>query len=331
MFNFLKGRWTLWIIAMVFAGLAAGGSLLVLGGATETRTYWVLNEDVPAGVEITSDMLFEKEASVEGAPGQAMTAEEFTSSTWYSKIPLARGTVLQDSVLTDNRDFNDDLPAGYVVTSILVDPEDAAGGRISKGNFVDIAAVSGNDLGTSIAKVVLQRVLVLDVTVSPNDIADVANSQGQDLSEVGSAALYAGTPSMYILAVSPIDFAKLALIKDSNLYLALSADQTSPIDATVKGSDLFLPGEVFPSYGSADSGSPADDTIQEETGDTVVSDEEVKLTAEAFYQQYIGDEGLTLEILIGSLVALDSDGNVVDSVDLGNGTIDLETGIWNSN
>ena len=40
---------------------------------------------------------------------------------------------------------------------------------------------------------------------------------------------------------------------------------------------------------------------------------------------------MTLEILIGSLVALDSDGNVVDSVDLGNGTIDLETGIWNSN
>lgn len=325
MFNFLKGRWTLWIIAMVFAGLAAGGSLLVLGGATETRTYWVLSDDVPAGVEITSDMLFEKEASVEGAPGQAMTAEEFTSSTWYSKIPLARGTVLQKSVLTDNRDFNDDLPAGYVVASILVDPENAAGGRISKGNFIDIAAVSGNDLGSSIAKVVLQRVLVLDVTVSPNDIADVANSQGQDLGEVGSAALYAGKPSMYILAVSPLDFAKLALIKNSSLYLALSADQTSPIDATVKGADLFLPGAVDPSYGSV-VGDSEPTVSDEEPANNVAED--TKALVESFYGEYSNDESVILEVLSGALVAVDSDGNVVDSIGLGEGSIDLATGVW---
>ena len=312
MFNFLKGRWTLWIIAMVFAGLAAGGSLLVLGGATETRTYWVISEDIPAGVEITSDMLFEKEASAEGAPGQAMTADEFASATWYSKIPLARGTVLQESVVTDNRDFNDDLPEGYVVASILVEPQNAAGGRISKGSFIDIAAVSGTDLGTSIAKVVLQRVLVLDVTVSPDDIADVANSQGQELSEVGSAALYAGKPSMYILAVSSLDFAKLALIKDSSLYLALSADQTTPIDATVKGSDLFLPGSVSPS---------ASQKPVQESGST-------KTVVESFYNKYLEDESIQLEVVEGVLVALDSDGNVVDSVSLDGGQINLATGIW---
>lgn len=325
MFNFLKGRWTLWIIAMVFAGLAAGGSLLVLGGATETRTYWVLNEDVPAGVEITSDMLFEKESSLEGAPGQAMTAEEFANTTWYSKIPLTRGTVLQESVLTDNRDFNDDLPAGYVVVSILVDPENAAGGRIAKGNFIDIAAVSGNDLGSSVAKVVLQRVLVLDVTVSPDDIADVANSQGQDLSEVGSAALYAGKPSMYILAVSPLDFAKLALIKNSSLYLALSADQASPIDATVRGADLFLPGEVDPSYGETSDSTQTTDT--EDSSNSQASGD-TKVAVESFYEEYFNDESVILEVISGALVAVDSDGNVVDSVSLENGNIDLETGVW---
>jgi Flp pilus assembly protein CpaB len=324
MFNFLKGRWTLWIIAMVFAGLAAGGSLLVLGGATETRTYWVLNEDVPAGVEITSEMLFKKESSVEGAPGQALTAEEFSSATWYSKIPLSRGTVLQGSVLTDNRDFNDDLPAGYVVTSILVEPQDAAGGRISKGSFIDIAAVSGNDLGSAVAKVVLQRVLVLDVTVSPDDIADVANSSGRDLSELGSAALYAGKPSMYILAVSPLDFAKLALIKDSNLYLALSADQSSPVDTTVRGSDLFLPGAVEPSFGDApvSNNNGSDNTGNSET------EVDTKGIVESFYNLYIEDNTFELETVAGSLVVVDSDGNVVDSVSLGGGSIDLVTGVW---
>jgi Flp pilus assembly protein CpaB len=314
MFSFLKGRWTLWVIAMVFAGLAAGGSLLILGSATATKSYWVLEEDVAAGVEITSDMLFEKEGPVDAVPGQSLTAEEFTSSVWYSKIPLARGTVLQSSVLTDNVDFRDGLPAGFVVTSILVEPQNAVGGRISKGDFIDIAAVSGQDVGSSLAKVVLQKVLVVDVMVSPNDIAETANSRGQELSEVGSEALYAGKPSMYIVAVSPTDFAKLALIRNASLYLALSADQSEPVDTSVRGGDLFLPGSVDPSFSTP--------------GEIAEGVSNTKEQVESFYKEYKAIAGVELSVLNGELLAVDPNGNILKSVSLGNGSINLDTGVW---
>lgn len=317
MFSFLKGRWTLWVIAMVFAGLAAGGSLLILGSATATKSYWVLEEDVAAGVEITSDMLFEKEGPVDAVPGQALTAEDFTSAVWYSKIPLARGTVLQSSVLTDNVDFRDGLPAGFVVTSILVEPQNAVGGRISRGDFIDIAAVSGQDVGSSLAKVILQKVLVVDVMVSPNDIAETANSRGQDLSEVGSEALYAGKPSMYIIAVSPIDFAKLALIRNASLYLALSADQSEPVDTSIRGGDLFLPGSVDPSFVSPNaSGDPSNGVSN------------VKEQVESFYSEYNAIAGVEFSVLDGELLAVDPNGNILRSISLGNGTINLDTGVW---
>jgi Flp pilus assembly protein CpaB len=318
MFSFLKGRWTLWVIAMVFAGLAAGGSLLILGSATATKSYWVLEEDVAAGVEITSDMLFEKEGPVDAVPGQALTADEFTSSVWYSKIPLARGTVLQSSVLTDNVDFRDGLPAGFVVTSILVEPQNAVGGRISKGDFIDIAAVSGQDVGSSLAKVVLQKVLVVDVMVSPNDIAETANSRGQDLSEVGSEALYAGKPSMYILAVSPTDFSKLALIRNASLYLALSADQSQPVDTSIRGGDLFLPGSVDPSFTAPGASDNA----------TADSASNTKEQVESFYNEYKAVTGVELSVLNGELLAVDPNGNILRSISLGNGTINLDTGVW---
>lgn len=313
MFSFLKGRWTLWVIAMIFAALAAAGSLLILGSATATKSYWVLQDDVAAGVEITTDMLFEKEGPVDAVPGQAMTAEEFTSTVWYSKIPLSRGTVLQSSVVTDNVDFRADLPEGFVVTSIIVEPENAVGGRISKGNFVDIAAVSGQDVGSSLSKVILQRVLIVDVMVSPDDIAETANERGEDLSEVGSQALYAGKPSMYILAVSPVDFAKLALIRNASLYLALSADQSSPIDTTVRGSDLFLPGETAPSFSE-----PTDPDANTNT----------KTIVESFYDDYRDQEGIELVVLDGELVAVDAEDNILNSVSLNGGNFDLGSGVW---
>jgi Flp pilus assembly protein CpaB len=303
---------------MVFAGLAAGGSLLILGSATATKSYWVLEEDVAAGVEITSDMLFEKEGPVDAVPGQALTADEFTSSVWYSKIPLARGTVLQSSVLTDNVDFRDGLPAGFVVTSILVEPQNAVGGRISKGDFIDIAAVSGQDVGSSLAKVVLQKVLVVDVMVSPNDIAETANSRGQDLSEVGSEALYAGKPSMYILAVSPTDFSKLALIRNASLYLALSADQSQPVDTSIRGGDLFLPGSVDPSFTAPGASDNA----------TADSASNTKEQVESFYNEYKAVTGVELSVLNGELLAVDPNGNILRSISLGNGTINLDTGVW---
>jgi Flp pilus assembly protein CpaB len=318
MFSFLKGRWTLWIIAMIFAGLAAGGSLLVLGNSTETKSYWVLEEDVAAGVQITQDMLFEKVSPVSAAPGQAITAEELANTTWYSKIPLVRGTVMQPSVLTDKVDFIDQAPEGFVIVSILVEPQNAAAGKIIRGDYIDIAAISGNDVSTSLAKVILERVLVLDVTVSPSDIAESANSRGEEVNSLDSSALYAGTPSMYLLAVSSTDFAKLAIIRDANLYLALSAKQTASVDTSIRGGDLFLPGAIEPSSGGS---NPATDTVG-------LSAAETKQAVEAFYLEYQTQFGATFSISEGNLIALDANGLILGQISLNNGVFNIDNGEW---
>lgn len=319
MFSFLKGRWTLWIIAMIFAGLAAGGSLLVLGNSTATKSYWVLEEDIAAGVQITQEMLFEKVAPVSAAPGQSITAEDLANNTWYSKIPLARGTVMQPSVLTDKIDFIDQVPAGFVITSILVEPENAAAGQITKGDYIDIAATSGNDVNTSIAKVILQRVLVLDVTVSPNDIAETANSRGEEITELDSSAIYAGKPSMYLLAVSSADFAKLAIIRDANLYLALSAKQSALGDTSVRGGDLFLPGVVVPSSGGA---------VSESNSTTGLDADSTKQAVEAFYQKYDSQAGISFALLNEELTVEDENGLILDRIGLNGGVFNIETGVW---
>jgi hypothetical protein len=278
-----------------------------------------LEEDIASGVEITQDMLFEKVSPISAAPGQTISAEELANQVWYSKIPLARGTVMQSSVLTDKVDFIDQVPAGFVITSILVEPQNAAAGKIIKGDYIDIAATSGNDISTSLSKVILQRVLVLDVTVSPNDIAETANSRGEDINQLDSGAVYAGKPSMYLLAVSSSDFARLALIRDANLYLGLSAKKSTNSDTSIRGGDLFLPGNVVPSTGG---------DILDSDGEVVTDTGDIKQIVEAFFLEYSVQDGVEVLVINDEALAIDASETVIARISLGGGSLDTSTGQW---
>lgn len=316
----LKGRWTLWIMALFFSLLAGFGALTILGDAADTTSYYVVGEDVPAGVQITSEMLVPVEVNVDGAPPLPLTKADFEYQPLYSKTPLEAGTVLQRSMVTNKQTLTSDLPEGFVLTSILVSPEDAVGGRVTKGDFVDIAAVSGTDITQASSKIIMQRVRVVDVSVAPEQIAEAANQAGGGgLDEsAASKALYSGEPSLYVLAVSYQDFAKLALIKDANIYLALSAAQeTDALDVYENGANLFAPGEV----------APSDEPTTESTTDEELTNDQIKVEIERWYNQFLLNEDAELRESDGSLEAV-VDGEVVDTIDLRSGTFDLIEGIW---
>lgn len=323
----LKGRWTLWAMALFFSLLAGFGALTILSSLADRVTYYVVNQDVPAGVEITTDLLAAVEAPADGIAPGTLTLEEITSKTWYSKVPLAYGTVIQSSTVTDNKTLTSDLPPGYVLATILVDPENAVGGRIKRGDYVDIAAVSGDDLASATAKIVMQRVLVVDVAVSPASIADAAASNATGEEEIPLAdenALYSGTPSMYTLAVSPQDFAKLALIREANIFLALSAAQTpESLDVQENGASLFLPGGVSPSspLNWANSAKPS---ASPSPTDSAAAN---KAAIEGWYKNNVA-KGYTIAIDGQFMNAVDAAGLTMDTIDLKGGTFDQATGVW---
>lgn len=316
----LKGRWTLWIMALFFSLLAGFGALTILGDAADKTSYYVVAEDVPAGVQITSDMLLPVEVNVEGAPPRPLTRADFEYQPLYSKVPLLAGTVLQKSMVTDQQTLTSDLPEGFVLASILVSPENAVGGRITRGDLIDIAAVSDSDVTQATSKIIMQKVQVIDVTVAPEQIAEAANRSGSDLLDdsAGSKALYSGEPSLYLLAVSYQDFAKLALIKDSNIYLALSASgSVDALDVYENGATLFIPGSVTPS-----NELPADNVDPEN-----MTTDQVKSEIERWYNQFLLNADVEMREAAGNLEAL-IDGEVIDSISLRGGEFDLITGLW---
>lgn len=323
MFNLggiLKGRWTLWIFALFFALLAGLGSLFILGSAADRVSYYVVNTDIAAGVQITPEILDERTSPADGVPPNPLTLADVQSNDLFSVVPLQAGTVLQASMVSTDMSYKTaTLPAGYVLSTVLVAPEDAVGGRISRGDYIDIASVTGGTTD-SVAKIVMQHVLVVDVAVSPQSIASAAN-QGTDPAqeqEPTTGALYSGIPSLYTLAVSPTDFAKLALIRKGSIYLALSAAKTpSELDVSVSANQLYAGGPVGPSSMGAGSS----------TG-TVAPGAATKNSVEMFIDEYQAKVGHTLVVNGDVLEARNASGAVVDTIALAGGTVDLTTGLW---
>lgn len=246
----LKGRWTLWIIALFFSFVAGFGALSILGSAADRVPYYVATADMAAGTQITTDIVTEKTAPADAVPPTALTLADIQNNTLFAKVALKAGSVIQLSVISKEGGPTADLPDGYVLTSMLIPPANAVAGRVTRGDYVDVAAVID---GT--ARIVMQHVLVVDVTVNPASIAQAATTTttnpatGETTTGSGnSSALYAGVASLYTFAVSPEDFAKIAVLGEAKVYLALSATKTpASLDVAVYQDTLGL-GGVKPSY-----------------------------------------------------------------------------------
>jgi Flp pilus assembly protein CpaB len=301
--------------------------------------YFVVNKDVAARTLITRDIVTEIDAPADTVPTAALSGAAIDSGKLFSLVAMKSGSVVDSSVVGNLQPLTAGLPKGFVLASISVAPENAVGGRIKSGMYIDVAAVSGGDASAT-AKIVMQHVLVVDVTVKPQDVSSnsaasttTSTSGTSTTGTTGSESpnLYNGIPQLYTLAVSAQDFAKLALIRNSNLYLAISASQTpDSLDVSVSGSQVFLPGSVEPSSPISGASSTTSTTGTSTTGTTTTgAADTTKSTIEAFYQKYKGNKDYNLTVQNGSLDAVTkATGEVKEFVDLKGGTFNLLTGLY---
>lgn len=247
-----RGKWLVWTAALGASLVAVYGLFTVLAGATQTTPVIVFAKPVAANTLVTGDLLKQIDVPADAAPVNAVSTDQLAAGM-FTRVAVDVNDPATAGVLAAERDLPAAVPPGFVVTSIEVKPADAVAGQIKAGDLVDVAAVNG-ELGQVISKVVLHAVTVLDVTASPTAISDrstiTADGQSQPVdSGPNSYAAKSGFPLLYTLAVSPEDFAKLAVLRNSSLYLALTSpeDAAAAVNASADLNDLFGVGGVDPS------------------------------------------------------------------------------------
>lgn len=240
----LSGGKTIWIIALGIALVAMFGALSILGNAAATQTYYVLGEDVPARTQITPVMLVEREAKVNSAPPTAYSQADVATGEVFTKYALAAGDVVTSSNAGPLTRITEDVPDNFVAASFNAEPDIAVAGKVRTGDFIDIIATGDNGTRGLITKVMLQHVLVLDVTVAPASIPQeaVEGQAGQDAGTPGpeSAAVRSGIPTVYTVALSPQDATKLAAIRTLDLFVVLSGNLPDTVStASTNQKNLF--------------------------------------------------------------------------------------------
>ena len=255
--SLLGGGKAVWALAIALALVAVFGTLTILGNAAATQTYYVLSRDIAARTLITYDMLEPREAKIDQAPPTAYDTTTVQIEPVFSKVALRAGDVVSTSVAGPLERITASVPDNFVAASFAAEPELVVAGKVRTGDHVDIIATDESG-STPRSKVVLQHVLVLDVTISPNQISVQANSgqEGQQVTTPGpeSEAARSGIPSVYTIAVSQKDATKLALLRSFDLFVVLSGnvpDEVSMAETDVTDAFSSAPGDS--SAGTFDS------------------------------------------------------------------------------
>lgn len=268
----LGGSKTIWAVALLAAVLAVGGALTILGSAAATSTYYVLGRDVPARTQITADMLIEKVTKVDGAPPLAYDVTDVQTNEVFSKYALKAGDVISPSNAGPLERITNKVPGNFVAASVSIEPENAVAGKIRAGDFIDLIAVNPEDINGSSSKFVLHHALVLDVTVSPQSIAQSATDgqEGANVDNPGpeSEQVRSGIPAVYTLALSPSDAAKLALVRQFDLMAVLSgSNPAKKMNVSALMSSLFADEPVGDSAAGT-SGEITDDPTDAPTAES---------------------------------------------------------------
>jgi hypothetical protein len=261
-------------LAGAAAVIAAVFVFFVLQSVTATTTYYVLNKDIPARTQITSDLLTPVTTSEGGQPRTALTPGSLAASGQiYSKYALSAGDVVTPTNAGSLTALTKGLPSNYVVASFKADPSIAAGGQVARGDYIDVIAVSDTD-----SHVFLQRVLVVNATTDLDAGGATADSSGTTTSGDGTtttdgsgstgsngdaSASTSVVPTLFTVGISQEDAAKLAVVsKNFSLYVVLSSADSSKNGA--KSADVGAAvGDIF-SGAVGDSGQGTDNTFGDE-------------------------------------------------------------------
>lgn len=230
-----EGRKVWFAFAAVTALLVAVGLFVILSQVTSTTTYYVLNQDTPARTQITENMLTEVVTSTGGQPPNALGLADVLATPTYALYELNAGDILTSSNTGPLTPINEGIPENFVVATFTAPASYAAGGKIARGDYIDLIAVDNES-----ATYFLQHVLVLDATIDLDSVAasNRTNSDGSVTPAADSPSVRAGIPTLYTVGLSQEDAAKLALAMQGTIYVVLSADQSS--DGVVTDVDITV-------------------------------------------------------------------------------------------
>ena len=235
--NRLEGR-KLWFFFTAVAGLLTGVIFFVIASqVTATTKYYVLNSDIPARTQITEAVVQEVVTSTGGQPPTSLSESDIISGQLYSKYALDFGDILTPSNVDFIEPIDTGLPDGFVTGTFSVPASMAAGGKIARGNYIDlITVVTDSQTGELSAGYTLQHALVVDATIDLDSAAGAEATASVDESgdtiapAAETSSIRNGIPTMYTLGLNQRDAAKLALsITNSQIYVVLSAEQESGV------------------------------------------------------------------------------------------------------
>lgn len=284
--SFFSGR-KMWLwIATALGIISTTLLVLLLQGLTSTTTYYVINQSVPARTLVTESMLTGVITSNGGQPPTAIDLSTVNAGETYTSIELNPGDVLTASNTGDLIPLAQGIPDDYVIASFAADPNLSAGGNIQRGDYVDVTALLEGDDGIS-ARLILQRVLVLDATVdlgsAPAESEETSTEGTGDATDLNNvtAQYRNGVPSLYTVGVTQADAAKLAFASQTTIYLTLSSVnsvedgvEATPADLTVGLADLF-------SQPANDAGVGTDNTFGKAPEESTGSEESTDSSSEA--------------------------------------------------
>lgn len=210
-----SSNWMLWGAAAVICIAIFVLFLTLAQKFFQTEQYFVLNTNVSARTQILPEMLDPITTSEGTAPQAAIGIEEVQSGTIYSQYPLVAGDILTDSNVGGRTDIATGVPDDYVITNFSVGADDAVGGRIQRGYYFDIMAISdgGNGETEKGAFYPFLNVLALDTTV------DLSSASSADAAETEEA--HAGQTTQYVVGMPPADAARLQQLVESGVKIKL--------------------------------------------------------------------------------------------------------------
>tara|TARA_B100001146_G_C16170793_1_gene429981 strand:- start:505 stop:1404 length:900 start_codon:yes stop_codon:yes gene_type:complete len=262
--SYFQGR-KMWFLVAGGLGLLTVVILVVfLQGLISTTTYYVVNREVPARTLITPDMLAEVVTSDGGQPPTAYTLADVATGELYSKFQLEPGDILTSSNSGALIPLSDGLPSDFVIASFTASPNNSAGGNITRGDYVDIYYLEGEQ-----AQLVFQRVLIVDAT---SDVSAGATDETiTTTTDTATAGYRVGIPFVYTVGLSQEDAAKMALASQGVLYLTISSPDSVNNGATPTTLGVSIADMLAGIVG--DSGAGTDNTFGNGGDTPVVTDD----------------------------------------------------------
>lgn len=149
------------ILTVIVMVAMAVGLYMGLGQLFKTEYYYILNQSVGSKQKVTAEMLSPVEVSEGGSPQNALTLAQVESGDIYTRIPLYAGDILTESNTSLNMDTTGGIPDDWLITSFNTSTSKAVGGRIQRGDYIDIIGIAPAG-----AKYIAVDVLVLDANYS---------------------------------------------------------------------------------------------------------------------------------------------------------------------